>query len=87
MTTPKIHTQFDTETNQRLDQLFADWTFADNRADRADYNNSILNTEADTLAGYYAKAKREAIQAQADDQAAMLADLEATQNDASYRQV
>jgi hypothetical protein len=53
MTTTKIHTQFDTETNQRLDQLFAEWTFADNRADRADYNNDTLNTEADNAARLY----------------------------------
>jgi hypothetical protein len=53
MTTPKIHTSFDPETNARLDQLFADWTFADNRADRADYNNDTLNTEADNAARLY----------------------------------
>jgi hypothetical protein len=53
MTTPKIHTQFDPETNQRLDQLFAEWTLADNRADRADYNDDAPNTEADLLARQY----------------------------------
>ena len=34
------HTSFDPETNQRLDQLFADWTLADNRAAAYDYGNT-----------------------------------------------
>ena len=65
MTTPKIHTSFYPETNARLDQLFAEWTLADNRADRADYNDDALNTEADTAWGHYTKAVQEAINAQA----------------------
>jgi hypothetical protein len=40
--TTKIHTQFDTETNARLDQLFADWTFADNRAAEYEYGNTAV---------------------------------------------
>jgi hypothetical protein len=50
MTTPKIHTQFDTETNQRLDQLFAEWTLADNRAAEYEYG--------DTAVLYYEDGKR-----------------------------
>jgi hypothetical protein len=42
MTTPKIHTSFDTETNHRLDQLFAEWTLADNRAAAYDYGNTAV---------------------------------------------
>ena len=42
MTTPKINTQFDTETNARLDQLFAEWTLADNRAAEYDYGNTAV---------------------------------------------
>jgi hypothetical protein len=33
----KIHTQFDPKTNQRLDQLFTEWTLADNRAAEYEY--------------------------------------------------
>jgi hypothetical protein len=40
--TTKIHTQFDSETNARLDRLFADWTLADNRAAAYDYGNTAV---------------------------------------------
>jgi hypothetical protein len=33
----KIHTQFDAKTNARLDQLFTEWTLADNRAAEYEY--------------------------------------------------
>ena len=33
----KIHTQFDPKTNQLLDQLFTEWTLADNRAAEYEY--------------------------------------------------
>jgi hypothetical protein len=58
--TTKIHTQFDPETNARLDQLFADWTFADNRADRVDYTDLELNDEADHWQFIYDAALTEA---------------------------
>ena len=93
MTIPKIHTSFDTETNQRLDELFAEWTFADNYAASVDYRDSERNFEAKHSAWLYevdlqnAKTYHKTNRITEDDQAAMLADLEATQNDASYRQV
>ena len=82
MTAPKIHTQFDTETNQRLDQLFADWTFADNYAASVDYKDSARNFEAKHLAWLYevdlqnAKTYCKTKRITADDQAVALPDLD-----------
>jgi hypothetical protein len=56
MTAPKIYTSFDTETNAKLDQLFADWTLADNRAAAYDYGNM------DVL--YYEDGQRRTMSAQ-----------------------
>jgi hypothetical protein len=54
--TTKIHTQFDSETNARLDQLFAEWTLADNRAAEYEYGNT------DVL--YYEDGQRRTMSAQ-----------------------
>jgi hypothetical protein len=42
----KIHTQFDPQTNARLDILYAEWDTADRLADRHDYENDFYNLEA-----------------------------------------
>jgi hypothetical protein len=38
----KIHTQFDQQTNARLDQLFTEWTLADNRAAEYEYGDADI---------------------------------------------